>query len=95
MSIFKNLSCIAFFVVMPISFIDASSIPVTLDSYHAHPPIHSYLNSAAIPQGLSPDDIKAVYNLPATGGSGTIAIISAFHHKDLESDWRHSILNSI
>ena len=39
------------------------------------------INSAAIntaPSGLSPSQVKAAYNLPLIGGSGTIAIVNAF-----------------
>jgi len=42
--------------------------------------------TTAGPAGLFPAQVKKVYHLPATGGSGTIAIISAYHHPDMESD---------
>jgi subtilase family serine protease len=42
--------------------------------------------TTAGPAGLFPAQVKKTYHLPATGGSGTIAIISAYHHPDIESD---------
>ncbi len=57
-----------------------------LDYFQARPPIHIMAGTSALPRGLTPSEVKAVYNLPATGGSGTIAIISGFHHPDIESD---------
>jgi len=41
---------------------------------------------SAQPRGLSPAQIKSVYNLPATGGKGTIAIIGAYDNKTVASD---------
>jgi subtilase family serine protease len=42
--------------------------------------------TTAGPAGLFPAQVKKAYHLPATGGSGTIAIISAYHHPDIEND---------
>ncbi len=47
------------------------------------------VNSAAIstaPSGLSPSQVKTAYNLPLTGGSGTIAIVNAFDCPTAYSD---------
>ena len=60
--------------------------PITIETFQARPPIHAFMDASPIPQGLSPNDVKAAYNLPTTGGSGTIAIISAFHHANTEND---------
>ena len=38
------------------------------------------------PLGLNPDIIRSVYNLPSSGGKGTIAIISAYDAKTIEND---------
>src|SRR5579863_758978 len=63
-------------------------IPVipTLDTFHAKPPIHILAGASDIPRGLAPSDIKAAYGLPTAGGSGTIAIVSAYHHPDIATD---------
>ena len=62
----------------------------TFASYHfsnfkGMPPIHVYKSSTA-PGGISPSIIKSVYNLPATGGHGTIAIIGAYDNSTLQAD---------
>ena len=63
-------------------------IPVipNLDYYQARPPIHILAGTTALPRGLTPSEVKSAYNLPPSGGSGTIAIISGYHHPDIESD---------
>jgi subtilase family serine protease len=68
------------------------SLPVSADaSYHfnsfkATPPIHVLSSSTNRPSGLSPQTVKSMYNLPATGGNGTIAIITAYHDPMIERD---------
>ena len=69
-----------------LSPLDSQAIAIQLDFFQARPPIHAFMGASPIPQGLTPTEVKAAYNLPTTGGSGTIAIISAFHHKDIEAD---------
>src|SRR6266404_2793538 len=64
-----------------------------LDDFEAHNPIHikdkdskgDLLNNL-VPNGLSPVKIKAIYNLPATGGSGTIAIVDAYDDPNIQAD---------
>jgi subtilase family serine protease len=38
------------------------------------------------PSGLSPSQIRAAYNLPSTGGSGTIAIVDAYDDPTIQND---------
>lgn len=38
------------------------------------------------PAGETPTSIRAVYNLPSTGGSGTIAIVDAYHYATAAND---------
>jgi kumamolisin len=38
------------------------------------------------PSGETPASIRPVYNLPSTGGVGTIAIVDAFHYATAEND---------
>jgi kumamolisin len=38
------------------------------------------------PSGETPASIRVVYNLPSTGGTGTIAIVDAFHYATAEND---------
>ncbi len=55
-------------------------------TFKARPPLHVYASSLAAPSGLAPADIKKVYNLPASGGAGTIAIIAAQDDPNVEAD---------
>ncbi len=43
-------------------------------------------NATTSPTGLSPSQIKTVYNLPTTGGIGTVAIIDAYDDPTAEKD---------
>lgn len=64
-----------------------------IDGFEAHPPIHikgpaghggSITNT--VPSGLSPAAVKAAYNLPQSGGQGTIAIVDAYTDPNVEKD---------
>ena len=55
-------------------------------NFKAHPPIHIHGQTSAAPSGITPAIIKSIYNLPATGGSGTVAIIGAYDDKTIEQD---------
>ncbi len=55
-------------------------------NFQGKPPIHQLDEGGAKPLGLSPDQIKKVYNLPATGGQGVIAIITAYDDQKIEND---------
>lgn len=55
-------------------------------NYQGKNPIHIFKSDTKYPKGVSPDQIKKVYNLPKTGGHGTIAIIDAYNDKTMEND---------
>jgi subtilase family serine protease len=55
-------------------------------NFKGRPPIHQFGGVSTTPVGLSPEQIKHAYNLPSTGGSGTIAIIGAYNDKTIEKD---------
>lgn len=55
-------------------------------NFKGRPPIHVYDSSTKKPVGLTPDQIKAAYHLPSSGGSGTIAIIGAYSDQTIEKD---------
>ncbi len=62
-----------------------------LASYHfanfrGNPPIHTYGGGSQTPIGITPTQIKKIYDLPSTGGHGTIAIIAAYDDNTTESD---------
>jgi subtilase family serine protease len=54
--------------------------------FQGHPPIHSNGQVTANPVGLIPSQIKSFYNLPSTGGHGTIAIVDVGADATIESD---------
>ncbi len=54
--------------------------------YKGRPPIHIFGSSTKSPTGLSPTQIKSAYNLPATGGHGTIVIVGAYDDTSIEAD---------
>jgi hypothetical protein len=55
----------------------------TFADFEAVPPIHTLAGSGAtaLPEGMTPAQVKTAYLLPSTGGSGTIAIVSAYEHR--------------
>jgi subtilase family serine protease len=63
----------------------ASTIP-SLNTFTARPPIHVLAGMTSGPSGLFPSQVKKAYNLPVTGGKGTIAIIAAYNHPNIASD---------
>jgi subtilase family serine protease len=64
---------------------------LTFAAYHfsnfrGSPPIHIYGATSKTPKGMTPAQIKRIYNLPTMGGHGTIAIIAAYHDSSIEAD---------
>ncbi len=64
----------------------------TLDEMTVRHPIHirrpiQSLVTPFVPSGLSPSQIRAAYNLPTTGGSGTIALIDAYNDPSCQNDF--------
>ena len=85
-----KISVVSFLVAMScvqVGYVYASA-PRAFDSFEARPPIHTLNNAqiSATPQGLRPANIKMAYALPATGGKGTIAIITVYQHPAIEYD---------
>jgi len=78
-----------FFVLLVAGF---AMVPNLADaSYHfanfkGVPPIHTYGGTSKTPVGVTPAQIKKIYNLPANGGQGTIAIIDAYDDSSIETD---------
>ena len=67
-------------------------LPFSIQAYYhfadfrAHPPLHVYSANKKTPSGLSPERVKAAYNLPASGGRGVIAIIDAYVSPTVEKE---------
>lgn len=56
------------------------------EDYNASTPIYIFGLKNATPKGISPAQIKKIYNLPTTGGKGTIAIVGAYDAPNIEKD---------
>jgi len=54
--------------------------------FEGKPPIHVRTSGQKAPSGLTPAEIKKIYKLPASGGTGTIAIVDAYDDAKMESD---------
>jgi len=67
-------------------FWPAPVVARTFLDYTAVPPIHVMSGTSPQPAGLTPDQVKQAYGLPATGGSGTIALIEAYGDPSLGAD---------
>jgi subtilase family serine protease len=55
-------------------------------NYKGRPPIHIYGSSTKSPVGMTPDQVKAAYHLPSSGGQGVIAIVGAYDDPTIEKD---------
>jgi subtilase family serine protease len=90
----KNRTRLVGFVLVALMFAvtlsesTVSALPLTQreKSWRATPLFHVYLQrnprftsfATSSPTGLTPSQVVAAYNLPSTGGNGTIAIIDAY-----------------
>ena len=54
--------------------------------FEAKPPIHIFATTGKVPIGITPAQIKKIYNLPATGGKGTIVIVGAYDDVGIAQD---------
>jgi len=77
---------ITIFLLVVLSLPTTSFAEYRFSDFQARSPIHSNGQITASPQGLTPDQIKSVYNLPKTGGHGTIAIIDVGSADTIEND---------
>jgi subtilase family serine protease len=56
------------------------------NDWSAHSMLRVHRAATSGPTGLSPAQIRAAYNLPSTGGTGTIAIIDAYDDPTVQND---------
>ena len=82
----KNKFVPLFFVVFFLFSSHVTFAAYHFSNYHGRNPIHIYKKNTGAPKGISPDIIKSIYNLPKTGGHGTIAIIGAYDDTTIEND---------
>jgi subtilase family serine protease len=88
----KILSALIVFVSMvAVGFLAVAQIlPVRaayrFSDFKGRPPIHVRASGGASPSGITPNQIRAAYHMPASGGKGTIAIIDAYNASTIEAD---------
>lgn len=73
-------------LLFPVGAVSVANADYHFSDFEGRPPIHVYGTTKAKPSGITPAQIKKVYNLPTSGGKGTIAIIDAYDDANMESD---------
>ncbi len=83
-----HIKCTIYLIIISLLFLPFTfaNAAYRFIDFKAHSPIHIFGQVKNNPAGLSPDQIKSVYHLPKTGGSGTIAIIGAYDALTMEND---------
>jgi subtilase family serine protease len=79
---------ISFLIALFLLTVSSAQAAYRFANYQGRPPIHTFGAVKTSPAGLTPATVKAIYNLPASGGRGTIAIIEAYDDPTLENDLR-------
>jgi subtilase family serine protease len=77
------------FILLFLFFLSTSHLALAsyhFSNYHGRNPIHIYKTNTGAPKGISPDTIKSIYDLPKSGGHGTIVIIGAYDDATIEND---------
>jgi len=79
------------FLLIAVIFCLCAPLGKTQAAYHfsnfqGKPPLHALGSPSLAPAGLDPATIKKIYNLPTSGGHGTIAIIGAYDDATIEND---------
>ena len=64
----------------------AANAAYHFSDFQGKPPVHVYRSAQQKPSGVTPAEIKKIYNLPASGGKGTIALIDVYDDANIESD---------
>jgi len=82
----KNRYIVLFAIILFLLCAGNSQASYHFSNYQGKNPIHIFKSDTKSPQGISPSVIKLIYNLPKTGGHGTIAIIGAYDDTTIEND---------
>ena len=69
-----------------IAGVAVTPVLASTDGWSAHPLIHVRRAATPAPTGLAPTQIRAAYNLPPTGGTGTIAVVDAYDDPTVQND---------
>jgi subtilase family serine protease len=73
-------------IILGFNRIENARAGYSFDAFNAKTPMHILGMATSTPQGLSPSFVKKAYHLASSGGSGTIAIITAYHSATIEND---------
>lgn len=86
-SIHRGVSGIVLLIVMMVIIVvpRAAFAAYHFSNFKGKPPIHVYATTK-VPVGMTPAEIKKIYGLPASGGTGTIVIVGAYNDATIESD---------
>jgi subtilase family serine protease len=69
-----------------VSFVLPARAAYHFSNYRGKPPIHILKTTGKKPAGMTPSQIKKIYDLPENAGQGTIAIIGAYDDSSVEKD---------
>jgi len=64
----------------------AATAAYRFSDFQGKPPVHVFRSAEKAPSGVTPAEIKKIYNIPGYGGRGTIALIEAYDDATMESD---------
>ncbi len=70
----------------PFLFFHRAEASYHFADYRGKPPIHVLRGNSKSPIGMTPEQIKKIYHLPQSGGTGTVAIIGAYDDLSIEND---------
>ena len=82
----KILSFTTILFLFSIFNINSAQASYHFSNYKGQPPIHFLGGATKIPNGLTPTQIKSFYNLPSSGGHGTVVIVGAYDDQSIEND---------
>ena len=82
----KKYNYIFTFLFAFLTFTQTAEASYHFANFKGKPPIHISANSSQTPAGLTPDQIKSIYNLPKSGGKGTVAVIDAYDDVYMDHD---------
>ncbi|MBI3573574.1 S53 family peptidase [Candidatus Kaiserbacteria bacterium] len=86
MHLLKFLGAVSIFATAFTSSAPAAEAAYHFSNYRGIPPIHILGGTSKTPGGMTPSEIKTIYHLPKTGGTGTIAIVGAYNDASIEKD---------
>lgn len=86
-SLFRIASLVALLVALCLLGLTVAPEQSLSVEWYADPMFSVHSLATVSPTGLSPAQIRQAYNLPALGGSGTIAIIDAYDCPTVQSDF--------